>query len=81
MMLRLQSATRRVIICFSGRGERRSQHPCIFMRRQTKISPNGYIFKPEYSGRSCIVIKCNCDDKIDTFFKKSKDCDGQEMGV
>ena len=51
------------------------------MRRQTKISPNWFIFKPEYYGISCIIIKCNCDDKLDTFFEKSKDCDGQEMGV
>jgi hypothetical protein len=51
------------------------------MRRQTKISPNGSMFKPGYSGISCIIIECNCDDKIDTFFEKSKDCDGQEMGV
>ena len=51
------------------------------MRGQTKISPNGSIFKPEYYGISYLFMKCNCDDKIDTFFEKSKDCDGQEKGV
>ena len=81
MMLRPLSATRGVIVCFPGRGEWRSHCPCVFMRGQTKISPNGSIFKPEYSGISCIFLKCNCDDKIDTFFEKPKDCEGQEMGV
>ena len=51
------------------------------MRGQTKISPNGSIFKPEYYGISYLFLKCNCDDKIDTFFEKSKECDCQEMGV
>ena len=51
------------------------------MRGQTKISPNWWIVKPEYSGISCVFLKCNCDDKIDTFFEKPKNCDGQEMGV
>ena len=52
-----------------------------FMRGQTHRYPNGSIVKPEYFSISCLFIKCNCDDKIDTFFEKSKDCDGQEMGV
>ena len=37
--------------------------------------------KPEYSRISCFFLTCNCDDKMDTFFEKSKDCDCQEMGV
>ena len=82
MMLHLRSATRGVIVCFPGRSERSSQYPCVFMRGQTKITPNGPIFKPEYSGGiSCLFLKCNCDDKLNTFFEKSKDCACQEMGV
>ena len=57
------------------------QTGCVSMCGQTKISPNGSIFKPEYSGISCIFLKCNRDDKIDTFCEKSKDYDCQEMGV
>ena len=53
----------------------------IFMCGPTQISPNGSIFKPEYSGISCLFLKCNCDDKMDTLCEKSEDCDCQEMGV
>jgi hypothetical protein len=51
------------------------------MRGQTKISPNRLMFKPDDSGISCLSVKCNYDDKIDTFVSKFEDCDGQEMGV
>ena len=81
MMLRPLSATRGVIDCFLGRGEWRLHYPCVFMRGQTHRSPNRSIFKPEYSGISCLFLKCNCDNKMDTFFRKLEDCDGQEMGV
>ena len=50
------------------------------MRGQTKISPDWWIVKPEYSGISGLFLQCNCDDKIDTFVSKFEDCDGQEMG-
>jgi hypothetical protein len=53
----------------------------VFMRGQTKISPNGSIFNPEYSGTSCFFIKFKCDDKIDTFVETFGDCDGQEIGA
>ncbi len=39
------------------------------------------MFKPDDSGISCLSVKCNYDDKIDTFVSKFEDCDGQEMGV
>ena len=51
------------------------------MCRQTRRSSNRSIFKPEYSGITCLFRKYNYDDKIDTSFEKSKDCDCQEMGV
>ena len=38
------------------------------------------MFKPDDSGISCLSLKCNCDDKIDTSFGKFEDCDCQEMG-
>jgi len=50
------------------------------MRGQTEISPNGSIFKPEYSGIRYLFLKCNCDEKIDTFLDKLEDCDSQGMG-
>ena len=74
------SANRGVIVCFPGRGECHLHYSCVFMRGQTEISPNAYIFKPEYSGISCLFLQCNCDDKFDTFVSKFEDCDGQEMG-
>ena len=81
MVPRLLSATRGVMVCFPGRGEWRSHYPCVFMRGETHRSPNRSIFKPEYSGISCLFLKCNCDNKMDTFFRKFEVCDGQEMGV
>ena len=60
-------------------GEWRPYYPCVFMCGQTEISPDASIFKPEYSGISCLFLQCNCDDKIDTFVSKFEDCDGQEM--
>jgi len=80
MALRQLSANWGVILCFPGRGEWCPHYPCVFMCGQTKISPNRSIFKPEYSGISCVFLKCNYDDKIDTFFDKLEDCDSQGMG-
>ena len=54
---------------------------CFHVWGQTHRSLNWSIFKPEYSGTSCLFLKCNCDNKMDTFFRKFEDCDGQEMGV
>ena len=56
------------------------QTGCVSMCGQTKISPNGSIFKPEYSSIRCFILKCNCDDKMDTFFDKLEDCERQGMG-
>ena len=66
---------------FPGRGEWHSQYPGIFTRGQTGISANRSIFKPEYSSISRLFLKCNCGDKMDTFFGQFEDCDRQEMGV
>ena len=81
MVLRLLSASRGVMVCFPGRvNDVRIIH-VFFTRGETHRSPNRSIFKPEYSGISCLFLKCNCDNKMDTFFRKFEGCDGQEMGV
>ena len=80
MALRQLSANWGVILCFPGRGTWCPHYPCVFMCGHTKISPNRSIFKPEYSDISCVFLKCNCNDKMDTFFDKLEDCDRQGMG-
>ena len=80
MMLRPLSASRGVIVCFPGRGERRPHYPCVFMCGQTHRSPNGSFAKPQYSSIHCLFRKCSHGNETDTFCGKFKDCDVQEMG-